>query len=587
MQVSMPQLGLATRNWPSAIWKPMAFVAIMVILAVSTAISPETAETAGTVAVALGYVTGGWLALRHAGKNEGRERLVWRLIGAGLSSAATGVILLSVLETIGAHQPAFGPVDIFFIFGYVGVLAGAASLPNAFAGRRDLARTLIDGIVGAVSIGTLGWILVVGDLIGHHLSSTSSWARWVGTAYPLLDIMIIILFVTLLSRRSQYRLDLRLSFLALGGVFQVAADLTFLTSGVRSNFADTHPVFPLFIIASGFMAGSAYFAGVTPKPREYTERAVHFLAAGAPYGVALTLGAIALFSLPHAGFDKTTQLLTSATLVAGFFVIVRQSLSIHDNRVHLDQKRSDLVSSISHELRTPLTAIVGFLDLMNDPDSGLTAEEQNDLITVTYREAARMARIVADVVLLTRFDPNEIALVEETVEFSTVIDETLRIIEAPNTHIEVLTQEDLVATVDRVRVQQVLVNLVENAVRYGSGEIAIVAQNRGGDLVIEVHDNGPGVPKHDQQVVWQRFERGANRFNAAIPGSGVGLAVVAAVASSHGGSATYEESDILGGACFRVNLPDRCLDHKPSPLRAALHTTIDLPLSPSLTPGRR
>jgi signal transduction histidine kinase len=571
---------------PSATWKPIVFVATLAGLAASTIIFPEIAEVTGPPAMLISYTTGGLVALRHARANEGRERIVWSFIGAGLLSAASGITLVFLLEAFGVHPPAFGPIDIFFICGYVGVLVGAALLPNAFSGGRDLARTLIDGIVGAISVGALGWILVVGDLV-DYFNAASSWTRWLGTAYPLLDVLTIVLVVTLLSRRSRYRLDIRLSLLAFGAVFQVLGDLTFLASGVGSSFGESHPIYPIFIAASGCLTASAYFADAAPKPREYTERTIHYLAAVAPYGTAVTLATVTLFSLPYDGLASTPQLLTAATLVVGVLVIARQSLSIHDNRIHVDRKRSDLVSSISHELRTPLTAVVGFLDLMNDPDSGLTDDERFELVAVTSREANRMSRIVADVVLLTRYRPYEIALVEEATPVITVIEETLHTIEAGSAHIEVMAQEGLVATFDRVRVQQVLVNLVENAVRYGGGEIAIVAQNRGGDLTIEVHDNGPGVPKHDRHIVWQRFERGAHRFNAAIPGTGVGLAVVAAVASSHGGSATYEESDILGGACFRINLPDRCLDQKPSPPRPALQTTLDQSLSPSLTPGHR
>jgi len=288
--------------------------------------------------------------------------------------------------------------------------------------------------------------------------------------------------------------------------------------------------------------------------------------------VALPLFAVTLLSLPYAGFELEVWLLIMATFAVGGLVNARQALAIHDNRIHVDQKRSDLVSSISHELRTPLTAVIGFLDLLNDADSGLTADERSELVDTTLREAERMSRIVADVILLTRFEPNEIALTETSTAVANLIKKTLQTIRAPNSEIDVVVQEDLAATFDSGRVQQIMVNLVENAARYGDGKITILAQDRGGDLVIEVHDNGPGVPKHDRHIIWQRFERGANRYNATIPGSGVGLAVVAAIASSHGGEATYADSDILGGACFRITLPDRCLDAKRSLLIAALRT---------------
>ncbi len=571
VQPTVPRFGPSIRHHLALRWRPISFVLLLTVLATSTVVFPAVADIAGALGLLIGYATGGRVALRRAKAKEGRERLVWRLIGAGLTSAASGVALVFLLEAFGVHPPAFGPIDILFIGGYVGILAGAAVLPNAFAGRRDLARTYIDGIVGAISISALGWVLVVGDLV-DYFNAASSWARWLGTAYPAFDILTIILFVTLMSRRSLYRLDLRLALLAGGAAFQVAADLTFLTGGVPSSFAAARPIYPLFIAASACLAGSAYFANAAPKGREYTERSIHQLAAAAPYGVALTLTVVTLVSLPFAGFDSAAQILTMATLIVGALVMLRQGLAIHDNRIHVDQKVRDLASSISHELRTPLTAVVGFLDLLSDPDSGLESEERSELTDTTIREANRMSRIVSDVSLLTHLDPSEIALTETSNAVADLMTQTLHTVRTSDSEIEVVVQGGLSATFDCDRMGQVMVNLIENAIRYGDGKITLVAQDRSGDLVLEVHDNGPGVPKHDRHIIWQRFERGAYKYNAAIPGSGVGLAVVTAIAASHGGEATYVDSNILGGACFSITLPDRCLNTKRSSLIAALQT---------------
>jgi signal transduction histidine kinase len=76
-----------------------------------------------------------------------------------------------------------------------------------------------------------------------------------------------------------------------------------------------------------------------------------------------------------------------------------------------------------------------------------------------------------------------------------------------------------------------------------------------GDLEIEVHDDGAGVPTRYQEMIWDRFERGAHRLDASSPGLGIGLSVVKAVAESHGGHASYSRSEILGGACFSVVIP--------------------------------
>jgi two-component system sensor histidine kinase AdeS len=105
-----------------------------------------------------------------------------------------------------------------------------------------------------------------------------------------------------------------------------------------------------------------------------------------------------------------------------------------------------------------------------------------------------------------------------------------------------------------------------NAERYGGGSTLVRVSTVGDDVVIEVHDDGPGVPTRYEIAIWERFERGANRYNAASPGSGIGLAVVNAVAKAHGGSAEYERSKLLGGACFRVTFAGRRL---PTPARNA------------------
>jgi len=92
--------------------------------------------------------------------------------------------------------------------------------------------------------------------------------------------------------------------------------------------------------------------------------------------------------------------------------------------------------------------------------------------------------------------------------------------------------------------------------------------------VLEIHDDGPGVPRRHEVRVWERFERGPNRLNAAVPGSGIGLAIVEAIAKSHGGSAEYRLSDELGGACFSVTLPGRVSHVETPSMTHSQHQTV-------------
>ncbi|MGZ5384368.1 MAG: sensor histidine kinase, partial [Acidimicrobiia bacterium] len=246
-----------------------------------------------------------------------------------------------------------------------------------------------------------------------------------------------------------------------------------------------------------------------------------------------------------------------AVLAVGALVITRQTLAIRENRQLVERQRTDLVSSISHELRTPLTAVVGFLDVLTDQQAGLGNAERAELTEIVHEQASHMSRIVSDLILLARSSPDEMTLQESTVSVADIVETAIKTVEQKETSLTVEVDAQLQAMLDAGRVQQVIVNLLTNAVRYGQGKSLIVVRREGRDLAIEVHDNGPGVPKKYEVAIWDRFDRGANRLNASTPGSGIGLAVVEAITRAHGGNTGYRPSERLGGACFRVVLPDR------------------------------
>ncbi|MDH3500601.1 MAG: ATP-binding protein, partial [Acidimicrobiia bacterium] len=246
----------------------------------------------------------------------------------------------------------------------------------------------------------------------------------------------------------------------------------------------------------------------------------------------------------------------AATLLVGILVSLRQVVAIHENRHHVERERKALISTISHELRTPLTAMVGFLDLINGNEVELSEEERGEMMEVVDQQARYLWRIVADLVLLARGKSDQIELEISRVDLREIVDRAATAVDTGMNDVRILVSAGLVATVDADRVQQALVNLLSNAVRYGGGQRALIATADRDDLVLEVHDDGPGVPKRYELAIWERFERGANRLNATVPGSGVGLAIVDAIARAHGGVTGYRRSEILGGACFSLRLPD-------------------------------
>jgi signal transduction histidine kinase len=165
---------------------------------------------------------------------------------------------------------------------------------------------------------------------------------------------------------------------------------------------------------------------------------------------------------------------------------------------------------------------------------------------------------VSDLIMLARGTDGGLALEVEPVQVGDLAAASIHASGVGPETVEVEGAEPgLVAFVDRARMQQVLVNLLTNAARYGGDRRRLRVISSGSAVTFELHDNGPGVPRRHEMRVWERFDRGPNRLNATIPGSGIGLAVVAAIADAHGGSTAYRTSEILGGACFSVTLPGR------------------------------
>jgi signal transduction histidine kinase len=175
-----------------------------------------------------------------------------------------------------------------------------------------------------------------------------------------------------------------------------------------------------------------------------------------------------------------------------------------------------------------------------------------------------MSRIVSDLIMLARGSVGDLKL---DVRPTRALDLTAASIHAaaiPADKVKVECEGDLVVFVDASRMQQVLVNLLTNAARYGGERQLVRVATDGSDVTFEVHDNGGGIPRRHEVRVWERFDRGPNRLNASVPGSGIGLAIVRAIAEAHGGSATVRTSEDLGGACFSVHLPGRG-SHEPAP----------------------
>lgn len=226
----------------------------------------------------------------------------------------------------------------------------------------------------------------------------------------------------------------------------------------------------------------------------------------------------------------------------------------------LARMRSDFVANVSHELRTPLAQIRLFLDTLRLKRYD-TDDQREWLLGHLVRETTRLEHLVDNVLQFSRLDHNGTGrLALEQVDLARIIGETVEAF-APLAHsrrVELDTRlaEGLHATVDPARFRQLLLNLLDNAVKFGPpGQHVAVTLERAGDHgLLRVADQGPGVPESERQAVWEPYYRGASAERAAVGGSGIGLAIVKDVAGRIGGR-VWVEAAPSGGAVFLVELP--------------------------------
>jgi signal transduction histidine kinase len=222
------------------------------------------------------------------------------------------------------------------------------------------------------------------------------------------------------------------------------------------------------------------------------------------------------------------------------------------------QKQREFVADASHELRTPLTSVLANLELLQASLNTPNQAEDREIVDSALRSSKRMSRLVADLLLLARADAGrldrhrrcdlaEIAG-DAAVEAAPLMGErTLTLDNERPLRVEGSPDE----------LHRLVLNLLDNATRHtpAGAHIELSLGQDGDDAVVEVADDGPGIPAAMREQIFDRFVRGEGPADTARgTGTGLGLAIVSAVAGSHGGSVEAAEST-AGGALFRIRIP--------------------------------
>jgi two-component system sensor histidine kinase KdpD len=285
-----------------------------------------------------------------------------------------------------------------------------------------------------------------------------------------------------------------------------------------------------------------------------------------PSILAAVLGVLSFdffFVAPTLSFaiQDTQYLLTFVVML--LVAVVVSTLAVGAKRhaeaevqVEAEQLRNTLLSAISHDLRTPLASIKGAASLLVQ-SPGLDPEVRLDLLTSIHNEADYINRMVTNLLDLTRLEGGGVTLKKEPVALDEVVGTVTDLLEKGlRQHpLRIEIPSDLPAIpADAVLIQQVLFNLVNNAVQHtpAGAAIDLAARVEGAGVTVEVADRGPGIPAGDEKRIFDKYQRGT--AGGKRTGVGLGLTLCEAILRLHGGR-IWAENRPGGGAVFRFTVP--------------------------------
>jgi two-component system phosphate regulon sensor histidine kinase PhoR len=274
---------------------------------------------------------------------------------------------------------------------------------------------------------------------------------------------------------------------------------------------------------------------------------------------ALVVVGILVLVFQRAAVDITFGVLILAFCVAVLVGAIVLVVSLK-RATALSQLQLDFLSKVSHEFRTPLTSIRMFTQTLLE-GRPLTAEQHQQCLQVLDHESERLSTMIGRLLDFGRMEAGKMAYHRQPERPAAVVESALRAFEP----IRLQAHVALTATVppdlppvfaDRAMLSQALLNLLQNAAKYGGdrGEVELACRAENGHVVLSVADRGPGIPRRERRRIFERFYRIDDRLSRKQEGSGLGLAIVRHVAQAHGGSVTVRNRPD-GGAVFSIVLP--------------------------------
>nr|WP_220129228.1 ATP-binding protein [Anoxybacillus calidus] len=226
---------------------------------------------------------------------------------------------------------------------------------------------------------------------------------------------------------------------------------------------------------------------------------------------------------------------------------------------YLKKERKEFLASISHELRTPLTYIKGYADIARRPN--IEEEERNRYLSIIYEEAEHMQKLVKDLFELAQMDQHSFQIHKEPTNLCSFLkklhNKMYPAFQAKNMSLVYHCDGNITVRIDQKRFEQVMMNLLDNALKYSDqgSTVSIDVRAEKKNIVIIVSDEGTGIPEEDLPHIFERLYRVDKSRSRASGGTGLGLAIVKEIIEAHGGS-IYADSIYRKGTKMIITLPE-------------------------------
>ncbi|MGE4586783.1 MAG: PAS domain S-box protein [Mangrovibacterium sp.] len=256
---------------------------------------------------------------------------------------------------------------------------------------------------------------------------------------------------------------------------------------------------------------------------------------------------------------KITHYVTVREDITDKKAMIRELVTAKEKAEEGDRLKSAFLANMSHEIRTPMNGIVGFLELMQEPD--LDREIRNEYLDIVRQSSERLLGTINDIIEVSKIEAGQVGLHEEELDLNRLLGYYYEFFrpEAERKKLffslEKSLPEGVPVRVDRNKLESIITNLIKNALKFTiKGYVIFGAALKDGQLIIQVKDSGRGIPKNRQEAVFERFRQADSKLTRTFEGAGLGLSISRSYARMMGGD-IHLESEPGQGSTFWLSIP--------------------------------